>query len=125
MNVPAASAVAVEIWQLFTAVGSIAVFCIGGGWTFAKLVLHNLDKRFEERDKQSDALAVKVETVTRDLARLREQLPSDYMRREDWIRFCVGLDQKLDSLHATGTETRVLVEQALTKLNSGSVTNDR
>ena len=34
-----------------------------------------------------------------DLTELKISLPRDYVRREDWIRFGVGIDAKLDRVH--------------------------
>jgi hypothetical protein len=38
--------------------------------------------------------------VERELLRLKAQLPVDYVRREDWIRFSNTLEAKLDALRA-------------------------
>ncbi|HZP45344.1 MAG TPA: hypothetical protein VFB15_06830 [Candidatus Binataceae bacterium] len=38
--------------------------------------------------------------VERELLRLKAQLPMDYVRREDWIRFSNTLEAKLDALRA-------------------------
>jgi hypothetical protein len=39
-------------------------------------------------------------TVERELLKLKAQLPVDYVRREDWIRFSNTLEAKLDALRA-------------------------
>ena len=38
--------------------------------------------------------------IERELLRLKAQLPVDYVRREDWIRFGNTLEAKLDALRA-------------------------
>jgi hypothetical protein len=38
--------------------------------------------------------------VERELLKLKAQLPVDYVRREDWIRFGNTLEAKLDALRA-------------------------
>jgi hypothetical protein len=38
--------------------------------------------------------------IERELLRLKAQLPVDYVRREDWIRFSNTLEAKLDALRA-------------------------
>ncbi len=38
--------------------------------------------------------------VERELLKLKAQLPMDYVRREDWIRFSNTLEAKLDALRA-------------------------
>lgn len=38
--------------------------------------------------------------VEREMLKLRAQLPMDYVRREDWIRFSNTLEAKLDALRA-------------------------
>lgn len=42
--------------------------------------------------------------VEREMLKLKAQLPMDYVRREDWIRFSNTLEAKIDALRA---ETRV------------------
>lgn len=39
-------------------------------------------------------------SVERELLKLKAQLPVDYVRREDWIRFSNTLEAKLDALRA-------------------------
>jgi hypothetical protein len=38
--------------------------------------------------------------VERDLLKLKAQLPVDYVRREDWVRFSNTLEAKLDAMRA-------------------------
>jgi hypothetical protein len=38
--------------------------------------------------------------VEREVMRLKAQLPLEYVRREDWIRFSSTLDAKLDAMRA-------------------------
>jgi hypothetical protein len=44
-----------------------------------------------------EARAVEVE---KDILRLRAELPLEYVRREDWIRFSNTLEAKLDAMRA-------------------------
>jgi hypothetical protein len=39
-------------------------------------------------------------TLERELLQLRAQLPVEYVRREDWIRFSNTLEAKLDAMRA-------------------------
>jgi hypothetical protein len=45
-------------------------------------------------------------SVERELLKLKAQLPVDYVRREDWIRFSNTLEAKLDALRAEISELR-------------------
>ncbi|HVB81415.1 MAG TPA: hypothetical protein VNE82_15895 [Candidatus Binataceae bacterium] len=38
--------------------------------------------------------------IEREMMRLKAQLPLEYVRREDWIRFSSTLDAKLDAMRA-------------------------
>jgi DNA anti-recombination protein RmuC len=38
--------------------------------------------------------------IEREVMRLKAQLPLEYVRREDWIRFSSTLDAKLDAMRA-------------------------
>ena len=44
--------------------------------------------------------------VERELLKLKAELPMDYVRREDWIRFSNTLEAKLDALRAELGELR-------------------
>ncbi|HEX4208746.1 MAG TPA: hypothetical protein VHY56_00010 [Candidatus Binataceae bacterium] len=54
-------------------------------------------------------------TLERELLQLRAQLPVEYVRREDWIRFSNTLEAKLDAMRAEAraelSELRELIYQ--------------
>ena len=52
-------------------------------------------------------------SVERELLRLKAQLPMDYVRREDWIRFSNTLEAKLDALRAEGRAEIVELRERL------------
>lgn len=56
-----------------------------------------LGNRLEEIKRDGTEFSHGVE---RELLRLKAQLPVDYVRREDWIRFSNTLEAKLDALRA-------------------------
>lgn len=59
------------------------------------------DKHDENKTHWDDKFR-QVETLSRanemSVLKLRAELPNDYVRREDWIRFSGTIDSKLDSL---------------------------
>ncbi len=78
---------------------------------FGKLLLKQIDARFaaaetlrQERRAQMDKDFGDLAKATRknelDLLKLRAELPNEYVRREDWIRFSGTIDAKLDTLNA-------------------------
>jgi hypothetical protein len=56
-----------------------------------------LSNRLDRLNQDGSEFARAVE---RELLRLKAQLPTDYVRREDWIRFSNTLEAKLDALRA-------------------------
>ena len=64
-------------------------------------------------------------TLERELLQLRAQLPVEYVRREDWIRFSNTLEAKLDAMRAESraelSELRELIYQQ-SRTNAGEDT---
>lgn len=91
-----------EHWQLFLAL--LTVMGIWGGLmvTVFQIMLARVMKA------QTDMLEVKINAVKtvesncirleRELLQLKADLPEKYVRREDFIRFDVGINDKLDKL---------------------------
>jgi len=49
--------------------------------------------------------------LERELLQLKAQLPLEYVRREDWIRFSNTLEAKLDAMRSEMSEMRELIYQ--------------
>lgn len=61
----------------------------------------------KELNKKIDAIALEAEgykKVEREVLELKAELPVLYVRREDFIRFDVGINYKLDKLRDLVTE---------------------
>jgi len=65
-------------------------------WLLGQYV-HDVNKRIDQINRDGSEFSHAVE---RELLRLKAQLPVDYVRREDWIRFSNTLEAKLDALRA-------------------------
>lgn len=110
--------VQVEFWQLLLFLVGLLLSFLGFVFGAGKLLLaqmqRSLDQRFEaqeaaraEAQKHWDALfgglklALNAETQTvakleKDFLALRAELPLQYVRREDWIRFSAVIEAKQD-----------------------------
>lgn len=97
--------------SLFGAVGLL----VTGGWALIKIVVAQFERRLDERftvmevarkegRRAYDERFGKMEQSTSDLENgltaLRLELPKEYVRREDHIRFETVITAKLDSLGA-------------------------
>ena len=104
----------IEPWAA-GAVVSVILAILGGYWTLARLVVaqfnRSLDERFkamerarEVSSRSSEERVARIEDHTRelerDILRLRAELPVDYVRREDHIRYETLIGAKLDALGA-------------------------
>jgi hypothetical protein len=68
-----------------------------------------LKRRDDERRRDSD----RVDDLERQLTDLRVNLPLEYVRREDWIRFSGTLDAKLDAMREEMREQIAEVKERL------------
>jgi len=110
-----------ELWQLILLL--LAFFaCVGA---FGKVLLDQFEKRLGERfdavessraegrklwDDRFGRLETRQSHFERDLLELRADLPVEYVRREDHIRFETVINAKLDALYS---EMRLMSERAL------------
>lgn len=74
-----------------------------GAFTLAAVTLAGLNVGalrwvLERREKAVDRNTARWEEIERGFYELRAQLPIEYVRREDWIRFSSTLDAKLDAM---------------------------
>lgn len=110
--------VQLELWQLITLL--LAFFAAVGA--FGKVLLDQFEKRLGEKFKGQETLraeasarwdarftelqqASQQETqnwhrVERELLKLQVELPREYVRREDHIRFETVINAKLDAINA-------------------------
>jgi chromosome segregation ATPase len=90
----------IDFWQLVLAIGGILAAMVAIVWAFSRIIINSIDQRFKRLDEDIR----KVETATheneKEVLRLRADLPNEYVRREDWIRFTGVIDCKLDTLSA-------------------------
>jgi hypothetical protein len=88
-------------------------------WLFTQYG-HQVTNRLDMFNRDGSEFARSVE---RELLRLKAQLPTDYVRREDWIRFSNTLEAKLDALRA---EVRVEIGELRERMydRSGAAGND-
>lgn len=101
--------IAINIAVLVT----IALAIVGGFWVVGTLLVRQfelrIDDRFKSQDKALELLlspvkskqgeeAIRLEALAEQVRVLARQLPMEYVRREDWIRFSAAIDHKLDKL---------------------------
>jgi len=108
--------------ELFLQIGAFVAVLVGGAWLLLSLSARQFDKRLEEkfaaleaaRAEASEQWRLNFEKLLRDreeeekewrrvereLNALRVELPREYVRREDHIRFETVINAKLDSVAA-------------------------
>ena len=109
--------VQIEFWQLVLLLLSFLGFVFGTGKLFLAQINKGLDERFstlkeadELRDKARTAEIGRIQSslnaeaeswrrVEREVLVLQAELPNQYVRRDDWIRFGGSIDSKMDALH--------------------------
>jgi hypothetical protein len=114
--------VSVEIQVLAGVVSALAAI-VGGYWALAKVIVSQFERRLDERfaaqdearkegRKQYEERLRRLEDHGREQERsflkLLADLPKDYVRREDHIRFETVINAKLDALYS---EMRLLAER--------------
>ena len=101
--------------DLLLSIGGAVALIISGVWAVAVVAGKQFDKRLDERFAAQEVLrqegrkeyAARLERVENSHAELERaffkhlaELPRDYMRREDHIRFETVINAKLDALAA-------------------------
>ena len=108
--------VQLEMWHLILLL--LAFF--GAVGAFAKILLEQIEKNQTVRDEARAAefknlnatLAREADAwrrVERELLVLQAELPNQYVRRDDWIRFGGTIDNKMDTLHRKIDELKEVV----------------
>lgn len=87
-----ATAIQLSVSELLAALGIMlgALFVIGR--MLVVMVSKSLQAKLDTLERSTSELESEVEKLNR-------QLPLEYVRREDWIRFSVSIDRKLDQVH--------------------------
>lgn len=69
-------------------------------------LLAQFEDRFDSLTRRFDRLEIarsedvqEIRRIERQLMELREELPKEYVRRDDWIRFAAVIDAKQDTLN--------------------------
>ena len=77
-------------------------FLIGAvKWLLSRLLsahTAHIDARFEQLQRDSAERREEYRGLRDDLDRLRDSLPREYVRRDDWIMGFSRVDQKLDAI---------------------------
>jgi len=134
MTPTATVAISIDLLQLAGAVVGLVVGLLGVVYGFGRLLINQftlrLDERFQSRDESQSELEQDLERVEhqldvlqRDQLMLRAQLPTEYVRREDWIRFSGTIDAKLDWLREKFDLTGQHIAQLMERVKSGSKTD--
>lgn len=120
MTAAAATTIQIELWALITFLAGLLIAFLGAAFTFAKLLLaqveKSLDERFKAQDKaredgsalmrntlerhleQEKQFQTQLAALERDFLTWRGDLPLNYVRREDHIRMQTVIEAKLDGL---------------------------
>lgn len=86
----------VGLSDVLTAAGIIVSFCLAG----AKLLLHAVQKDFNERFGTLDDQAKAWGRLEREFLRFKADMPINYVRREDYVRVQSVIEAKLDAIAA-------------------------
>lgn len=110
--------------EILLALVSAVSILIGGYWALVKIIVGQFEKRLAERLQAMVEISTEGRTqyeqrfvrlegeqhkLDRAHMRLLAELPREYVRREDHIRFETVINAKLDALYS---EMRLLAERA-------------
>ncbi len=99
--------------ELFLGIAGFVCALAGGYWALARLVVAQFEKRLDERfatqetarregrkawEERFSSLDTNQRALDRDLLKLKADLPNEYVRREDWVRFGAVIEAKIDRL---------------------------
>jgi len=113
-----------EVWHLIAAGASTILAFVGLNVGALKWLLDRHDacsqanaNRLAELQRQHGE---KMAQIEHDILRLRADLPLEYVRREDWIRFGNTLEAKIDTIRAEMREqlTELRHERLVQKAHS-------
>lgn len=72
---------------------------IGAIGYFLKQNSKKIDERFERNECCIEKVDTKVDALEEKLNNLKEELPKEYVIRDDFIRAMSNVDQKLDKIY--------------------------
>lgn len=87
-----------EFWQAIYVLIAFFGFVAGIGKLLLSQSQKHIDKRFEALEKTYRREADGWQRIERDLSQLKQELPINYVRRDDYIRGQSVIESKLDSL---------------------------
>ena len=87
-------------WQTIATIASTLIALATLNLGALKWMLDRHDSTRKENTQTLTAHAEKIALVEKGVLQLRADLPLEYVRREDWIRFSNTLEAKLDALRA-------------------------
>lgn len=86
-----ASQIQLSLGELFACAGVL----LGAFFWISQQLVSQVTKRLAAK---LDSLEKTCSALGSDVEQLNRQLPLEYVRREDWIRFSASIDAKLDRL---------------------------
>jgi hypothetical protein len=114
--------IVIGLWSLLAFLIGLLVTFLGAAWAFGNALMAQFEKRLDERfvahNTKLDQLERQSRELERDVMLMRAELPNEYVRREDWIRFSGTIDTKLDWLREKGDETRTIVASIAERVKS-------
>mgnify|MGYP003584608408 CR=1 FL=1 len=90
----------IEFWQLVSFLLSFLGVCFG----FGKILLAQFQMQLNERHRQQEQIADKIEQLENQFAEQKAVLPEKYVLRDDYIRNQAILEAKMDSIQKTLTD---------------------
>jgi hypothetical protein len=102
---------------------ALVVAFLGLVFGFGRMLLNQFEKRMAERFDAQDELRdarlrsienkqaeekVRIDTLTGLVQHLTVSLPTEYVRREDWIRMSSTIDHKLDKVGEIVTQLKLI-----------------
>ena len=89
---------------------------VGAFIAFVAVNASTIQWMLKRREDQHRRDSSRVEDLEKQLTELRVNLPLEYVRREDWIRFSGTLDAKLDAMRE---EVREEIAEVKDRLYAG------
>lgn len=86
---------------------------IGAFIAFVAVNASTIQFLLKRREEQHQRDSSRVDDLEKQLIELRVNLPLEYVRREDWIRFSGTLDAKLDAMREEVREQIAEVKERL------------
>lgn len=107
-----------ELW-----IQVISMIVVGGVMLLALRTMQGryysyLDQRFKTLEDKTSELGKKVDAQQQAHAELCASLPTQYIGRDDWIRFSTTIDAKLDALHRENVESERRIREEIHRPNT-------